>query len=180
MWKRSDRKIAASFQGLRRSLVGYSPFRDRRLWVLVTVLSLSGYWFCSRLVFAISPSLSHRVFVLDRSGRVPRKGDYVIFTLTSPLMENGKKQRVIKEVTCAPGETLRVDARNRYFYCNGIYLGMAKLITLKGKALPLFVFNGKVPEGKLFVSGQHRDSFDSRYWGLLDRARVEALAKPLL
>ena len=38
---------------------------------------------------------------------------------------------------------------------------MAKLITLKGTTLPLFVFNGKVPDGKLFVSGQHRDSFDS-------------------
>jgi len=42
------------------------------------------------------------------------------------------------------------------------------------------VFNGKVPEGTLFVSGQHRDSFDSRYWGFLDRKKVEAIAHPLL
>ncbi|NVN92091.1 MAG: S26 family signal peptidase [Desulfuromonadales bacterium] len=180
MWKRLRPKAAASLQGLRRTLDGYSPFRDRRLWILVMVLSFTGYWFCSRLVFSLSPSLSHRIFVLDRSGRAPRKGDYVIFPLSSPLFQQGKRQRVIKQVTCAAGETLSVDERNRFFYCNGTYLGMAKLITLKGNTLPLFVFNGRVPEGKLFVSGQHRDSFDSRYWGFLDQGRVEALATPLL
>ena len=166
-------------KGLRRSLAEYSPLRDRRLWILVSVLSLTGYWFCSRMVFSLSPSLSHRVFVLDRSGRAPRKGDYVIFPFASPLFEQGKQQRIIKEVTCAAGETLNVDVRNRFFYCNGIYLGMAKVITLKGARLPMFVFNGKIPAGKLFVSGQHRDSFDSRYWGFLDQTRVEALATPL-
>ena len=176
--KRSNRRISESFQGLRRSMEGYSPFRDRRLWILLIVLSLAGYWFCSRLVFSISPSLSHRVFVLDRSGRTPRKGDYAIFHLASPLFENGKPQKLIKEVTCSAGDTLSVDAQNRFFYCNGKYLGKAKVITLKGAALPMFVFNGRIPEGMLFVSGRHRDSFDSRYWGFLDERRVEAIATP--
>lgn len=180
MWKRLNRKAEWSFQGLRKSLAGYSPFRDWRLWVLLTVLSLTGYWFCSRLVFSLSPSLSHRVFLLDSSGRAPRKGDYVIFQFASPLFEHGKRQRIIKEVTCAAGETLSVDERNRFFYCNGKYLGMAKVITLKGASLPMFVFNGKIPAGQLFVSGRHRDSFDSRYWGFLDERRVEGLATPLL
>jgi type IV secretory pathway protease TraF len=57
---------------------------------------------------------------------------------------------------------------------------MAKVITLKGATLPMFVFNGKVPDGMLFVSGQHKDSFDSRYWGFLEQRRVEAIATPLL
>jgi len=169
-----------AFQELQRSLAGYSVFRDRRLWLFLTALSLTGYWLCSRLVFAISPSLSHRVFVLDRSGRQPRKGDYVIFRFASPLFENGKPQRLIKEVACVSGDILSIDVSNRFFYCNGKFLGMAKVITLKGAILPMFVFNGKVPEGTLFVSGQHRDSFDSRYWGFLDRKKVEAIAHPLL
>jgi len=180
MLKRLNRKAIGSFQGLRRSLAGYSPFRDLRLWILLTVLSLAGYWFCSRLVFSLSPSLSHRVFVLNRSGRQPRKGDYVIFQFASPLFENGKRQRIIKEITCAAGETLSVDTQNRFFYCNGKYVGMAKLITLKGASLPMFVFNGEIPVGELFVSGSHKDSFDSRYWGFLDQRRVEAIATPLL
>lgn len=176
--KRSSRSISESFHGLRRSMEGYSPFRDRRLWILLIVLSLAGYWFCSRLVFSISPSLSHRIFVLDRSGRHPGKGDYVIFRFASPLFENGKPQKLIKEVTCSAGDTLTVDAQNRLFYCNGKFLGKAKMITLKGASLPMFVFNGKIPEGRLFVSGMHRDSFDSRYWGFLDERRVEAIATP--
>src|SRR5512138_3644893 len=119
MLKRSNRRITESFQYLRRSMEGYSPLRDRRLCILLIVLSLSGYWLCSRLVFSISPSLSHRVFLLDRSGRAPRKGDYAIFRFSSPLFENGKPQRLIKEVTCSAGDTLSVDELNRLFYCNG-------------------------------------------------------------
>jgi len=180
MWKRSSRKAIGAFLRLRRSLDGYSIHRDRRLWLFLAALSLSGYWLCSRLAFAISPSVSHRLFLLERSGRVPRKGDYVIFSFASPLLESGKRQRLIKQVACEPGDTLKVDIRNRFFYCNGNYLGMAKVITLKGKTLPLFVYNGQVPEGMLFVSGQHKDSFDSRYWGFLDQQEVEAITNPLL
>jgi len=180
MWKRLHRKVVDAFQELQRSLAGYSVFRDWRLWLFLMALSLAGYWFCSRLVFSISPSLSHRVFVLDRSGRAPRKGDYVIFRFASPLFETEKPLRLIKEVTCSPGNTLSVDVPNRFFFCDGNYLGVAKVITLKGANLSMFVFNGRVPEGMLFVSGQHKDSFDSRYWGFLDLKKVEAIAQPLL
>ncbi len=161
------------------SLKGYSPFKDRRLWVLLTVLSLTGYWLCSRIVISLSPSLSHRIFLLDRSGREPKKGDYVIFRFASPLLEQGKPQSLIKEVACVPGDLLTVDTRNRFFYCNGKYLGMAKAITLKGAVLPMFIYSGRIPKGCLFVSGRHRDSFDSRYWGLLDVRNVRAIATPL-
>jgi len=179
MWKRSSPNAEGYFRRLRGSLTGYSPFRDRRLWILVTVLSLTGYWLCSRVVISLSPSLSHRIFLLDRSGREPRKGDYVIFRFASPLLEQGKPQSLIKEVTCAAGDTLQVDRQNRFFYCNGKYLGMAKVITLKGAVLPMFVYGGRIPDGKLFVSGRHRDSFDSRYWGFLDARNVRAIATPI-
>ena len=103
----------------------------------------------------------------------------MIFRFASPLLEQGKPQSLIKEVTCVPGDALQVDTRNRFFYCNGQYLGMAKVITLKGALLPMFVYSGRIPGGRLFVSGRHRDSFDSRYWGFLDARNVRAIATPI-
>jgi conjugal transfer pilin signal peptidase TrbI len=186
MWKSLNRRLdlicewivdrCASF---RSSLSGYSPFRDRRLWILLTVLSLAGYLLCSRIAIAVSPSLAHRIFILDRSGRTPRTGDYVLFTFSSPLYEKGKRHKAIKEVVCREGERLTVDRLHRHFYCEGKYVARAKVTSLKGKSLPLFVHNGVIPKGFLFVTGTHRDSFDSRYWGLLEEKTIEAIARPL-
>lgn len=163
----------------RRSLSGYAPFRDRRLWILLTVLSVAGYLLCSRIAIAVSPSLSHRIFILDRSGRTPRTGEYVLFTFSSPLYEQGRRHKAIKEVICREGERLTVDRLHRNFYCDGRYVATAKVASLKEKPLPLFVHNGAIPKGFLFVTGTHRDSFDSRYWGFLEEKTIEAIAHPL-
>jgi len=186
MWKSLNHRINLFFERIgercasfRSSLSGYSPFRDRRLWILLTVLSVSGYLLCSRIAIAVSPSLSHRIFILDRSGRTPRTGDYVLFTFSSPLYEQGRRHKAIKEVICREGERLTVDRVHRYFYCNGKYVAMAKVTSLSGKPLPLFVHNGVIPKGFLFVTGTHRDSFDSRYWGFLEEKTIEAIAHPL-
>jgi signal peptidase I/conjugal transfer pilin signal peptidase TrbI len=186
MWKLLSRRIALFFKRIgercasfRRSLSGYSPFRDWRLWILLTVLSVAGYLLCSRIAIAVSPSLSHRIFILDRSGRTPRTCDYVLFTFSSPLYEEGKRHKAIKEVICREGERLTVDRLQRNFYCEGRYVATAKVASRKEKPLPLFVHNGAIPKGMLFVTGAHRDSFDSRYWGFLEEKTIEAIARPL-
>lgn len=84
----------------------------------------------------------------------------------------------MKIIGCDEGEVLTVDA-NKYFYCNGEYLVKAKDLSLKGEMLQHFIFNGKIPEGFMFVMGQHKDSYDSRYFGLLEKTRVIAKAYPL-
>jgi len=186
MWKSLNRRIDLFFKRIvercasfRRSLSGYSPFRDRRLWILLTVLPVAGYLLCGRIAIAVSPSLSHRIFILDRSGRTPRTGDYVLFTFSSPLYEEGRRHKAIKEVICREGERLTVDRVQRNFYCDGRYVATAKVVSIKEKPLPLFVHNGAIPKGMLFVTGAHRDSFDSRYWGFLEEKTIEAIARPL-
>ena len=46
-----------------------------------------------------------------------------------------------------------------------------------GKPLPVYQFtNGVIPQGKYFVSGLgplHRDSYDSRYLGYVDKSRIK-------
>ena len=133
-----------------------------------------------RIVVAISPSLDHRIFVINKNfapGDI-RKGDYVIFTVSNHYIREGKPTKLMKKVTCIGGE--RLETKTREYYCNGEYLVMAKWFSLRGEPLDSFAYSGTVPEGMLFVTGRHVDSFDSRYLGFIPRRKIEGIAHPLL
>ena len=154
----------------------------KRLAVYLAAVSalVFGLLLPGRIVVAISPSLDHRVFVVTKSFTPDeiRKDDYIMFTVRSHYIKNGKPSRLLKKVSCVTGE--RLETRTREYYCDGEYLGMAKWYSLKGEPVDAFVYSGTVPEGKLFVTGRHVDSFDSRYLGFIERSKVEGIARPLL
>ena len=66
---------------------------------------------------------------------------------------------LLNQVGWGPGDRLRVDAVGDA-YCNDDYLGRALAEDSEDNALPLFRFDGVVPEGKLFVVGHHPRSWD--------------------
>ncbi len=160
-----------------------SLFRDpKRVTVCLAAVSalVFGLLVPERIVVAISPSLDHRIFVVVK-GFSPdeiKKGDYVVFTVRSHYIKDGKPSRLLKKVSCISGDKLETKARE--YYCDGEYLGMAKRYSLKGEPVDSFVYSGTVPEGMLFVTGNNPDSFDSRYLGFIERRNVEGIAHPLL
>ncbi len=101
--------------------------------------------------------------------REPKPGDVIIFKF--PL---NPKQNYIKRLIATPGQT--VEIRNKNVYLDG------KLFPLpqNGKFTDQNLTPGRddfgpvtVPPGKLFVMGDNRDnSYDSRFWGFLDRKLV--------
>ncbi len=123
-----------------------------------------------RIIVNTSPSLSYRF--MWRAGGTPQKHDYVTFFVNHELI-GAKPVRVSKQLNCWSGDTLTL--RGREFFCNGEFMGEAKTRGLKGQEMPLFVFNGVIPVGKVFASGQHPDSFDSRYYGFVDLDNVERI-----
>jgi conjugative transfer signal peptidase TraF len=146
----------------------------------VLLLIAAGVWFMhSRIAVTITPSLSHTVFYLDNvtQGRI-RRGDYVLFPLAHPVTQELRFTRTIKEVACVGGQSLVVSGRE--YYCDGTFLGTAKAYSLKGEKVGNFAFSGVIPKGFLFVLGHHKDSFDSRYFGLIREEDVEKIARPLL
>ena len=154
--------------------------KKRSVWLAAVSALVFGLLLPGRIVVAISPSLDHRVFVVTKSFTPDeiRKDDYIMFTVRSHYIKNGKPSRLLKKVSCVTGE--RLETRTREYYCDGEYLGMAKWYSLKGEPVDAFVYSGAVPEGKLFVTGHHVDSFDSRYLGFIERSKVEGIARPLL
>ena len=166
---------------LKKCLTEFIRDRKKRSVYLAAVSALVfGLLLPGRIVVAISPSLDHRIFVMTKRFAPDeiRKDDYVVFTVQSHYIRNGRPVRLLKKVSCVAGE--KFETRTREYYCEDEYLGMAKRYSLKGEPVDGFAYSGTVPEGKLFVTGSHPDSFDSRYLGFIERSKVEGIAHPLL
>jgi signal peptidase I/conjugal transfer pilin signal peptidase TrbI len=133
-----------------------------------------------KISVTLTPSLKHRIYWLNRNSDKVVRGDYVLFRHKelSARMGLKKTEDVMKILGCNEGDLLTVDAEKK-FYCNGEYLVRAKVISLKGEPLQHFVFNGTIPNGFMFVMGQHKDSYDSRYFGFVDKSRILAKAFPI-
>jgi len=146
---------------------------------VVVITALAGASIPGKVMVTTSPSLSHRVFFKRSIGPedIPRKGDYVIAHASSKYIDGGKPFDMTKRVACVPGEELR--AQGRRYFCDGEYLGDAKERSLNGEPLKNFVFNGRIPAGRLFVLGDSKDSFDSRYLGFVKVDDVKAIVYPI-
>ena len=83
-----------------------------------------------------------------------------------------------KEVGCAPGDLLAVDA-DRRFSCNGKPLGQALITDSHGNTLPLFSFNGVIPLENYFMIGSNLRSFDSKYFGFIKKNEILYKAYPI-
>lgn len=140
-------------------------------------LILGGALIPSRFAITLTNSLDHRVFYIDRAPSTVEKGDYVMFYITSKY-HGSKPMRIIKQVSCNEGESLKIAGMD--YYCNqNEYLGRAKEYSMKGEKLDKFVYDGTVPKGYIFVSGHHKDSYDSRYFGFVKKSEIIAKAYPI-
>jgi len=149
-----------------------------KVFLLILSLAIAGAVIPSKFTVNPTPSLGTTLFLLKRSPDTVGKKDYVVFRLKETDRRAPGRQ-LVKQVTCDEGDTLNV--MEREYWCNGDeYLGRAKDLDLKGEKLDPFIYNGVIPKGLCFVSGHHKDSYDSRYWGFLNKKDIGALAYPLL
>lgn len=155
-------------------------FHNWRLWLAITCLIIAGTLIPYKFSVTLTPSLKHRIYWLTRNPDKVVRGDYVLFHHKELAAKVGmkKSEEMLKVIGCNEGDQLTVDAEKK-FYCNGEYLVRAKDISLKGEPLQHFVFNGQIPKGVMFVMGQHKDSYDSRYFGFVDKNRILAKAYPI-
>jgi type IV secretory pathway protease TraF len=133
---------------------------------VIVIVALSG-----RIAITVTPSVPSRVFYLGEP-KVQKDG-YIYFMINDSYLH----AKAVKRIACVSGEDLRVEGRD--YFCGSRHLGTAKEFTKKGRRLNQFIYNGKVPEGKYFVAGSHKDSYDSRYWGFLDEKAIINSAYPI-
>lgn len=155
--------------------------------VLVVLVLLSGMMIPSRICITLTPSLNKRVFWMSHNVENIQKNDYVLFSLDTGRLSpdisipddvrKGDEVRAMKRVACVTGDLLKVDGQD--YFCNDSFIGRSKLISIKGKRLTPFTYNGIVPEGLVFLIGDHPDSYDSRYYGFIDRMTFQAHVWPI-
>jgi signal peptidase I/conjugal transfer pilin signal peptidase TrbI len=169
----------------RKNLKLQLPPRNRIAKAVAVIVACAsfGMWLPSHLTVNTTASLPQRLFFLKKkvsSGDIA-VGRYVQFPfqddMTKRLVGPGEVL-LVKRVGCVSGQRLTVDSEKGY-WCDGQWLGKAKDRSIKGVPMTNFVWNGVVPPGKFFAVADHKDSYDSRYYGLIDERRVKAMAYPI-
>lgn len=162
--------------------------RKKRMIFLISLLlaGLAGSFLPGRISITLTPSVKHRIWWLSQDTSNVRRGQYVLFHLPHSNLAGmavpktvviGQDIRAIKRVGCDEGEDLKLKGRD--FFCGDEFLGHAKERSQQGEPLMPALFSGEIPPGKVFLVGDHPDSFDSRYFGLVEKSNYQAWARPI-
>ncbi len=101
------------------------------------------------------------------SDRKPVLGDFVSFKLKNKVIPTPDNTvQVTKILTCH--ENQKLEKIGTRWTCDGNFIGNSRETAINGDKLEQFTFNGFIPKGKAFVTGTHKHSFDSRYWGFVN------------
>ena len=93
--------------------------------------------------------------------------------------------KFVKKLVGVPGDNLKADFNDKSITLitekeTGTTFKLLEKDS-KGRILTeQFGFNGKIPEKKYFFVGESKNSYDSRYWGLVDEKDIIGRAYPLL
>ena len=157
-----------------------SPRKRAGLIFFVFGLITAGSLIPGRLVIATSNSIEHRVFFkqIKFSRDEVKKGSYVLMELYTDVQPDCMPCLISKKVSCTEGDTLTISG-NEYF-CNDQLIGKSKKFSQKGKPTNPYIQTGKLGKGEIFVTGNHKDSYDSKYFGPRKIEDVKALLLPII
>ena len=163
-----------------------------KIFIVIALIVIGGTAIPNYFAVTTTPSLNKRIFFIVKSKQIEKlkKGDYVMFSLLKSKPENDLPAKLvrmikakgenseIKKIGCVAGEEIK-NSGNEY-YCKNKLIAKAKEYSLDGERLKKFEFYGKIPEGNMFLVGDHVDSYDSRYFGFIKAKDIIAMLYPLL
>lgn len=114
-------------------------------------------------------------------GEAPVRGDYVVARMPKTGLGVGGREgdRIVKLVMAGPGDEVRIAGTE--LWINGKHtdrLWLAK--SLPGKKVGDFDTHRVLGPREFFVMGTTKESFDSRYWGPINREAIIGTAIPVL
>jgi len=145
------------------------------------------------LFIVVYPHLPYSVFIsrdcslpyrlwLRKTFNIKTSGSFV--ELIPPVENRYTEGKVLlKKIVCGPGDHLTVRKSSHGgvydYFCNGRYLCTSLARSLAGEPVKSFVYNGTIPKDKYFVIGTHPRSYDSRYFGFVDKKLILSEVYPL-
>ncbi|MEK6658577.1 MAG: signal peptidase I [Campylobacterota bacterium] len=82
-------------------------------------------------------------------------------------------QNFTKKIGCSQGEELKTV--DNQFFCNGKFIGVAAIKDGVGNELEVQDYNEIIPNGKYFMIGTNPKSFDSKYYGYIDKSDISGV-----
>lgn len=123
-----------------------------------------------------SPSAPRGVYILSSETRYER-GDLVVAALPPAAASLAARRGylasgipVLKRVSGLKGDSVCRDGL--LIHVNGRISATAKVADARGRSLPLWNGCLRLGEDDVFLLGDHPDSFDGRYFGLLKRTQI--------
>lgn len=104
------------------------------------------------------------------------KNDYVVFEYDKEpykIYQYGKL--FIKRIACDSGQHLKV--HNRQVLCDNRLIATGIDRNSEGIVLPHYQYDGVIPNDKFFAIGDSPRSYDSRYFGLVDKKQIRNTAR---
>ena len=165
-------------------------FKRLSFWKVVFAilfLAIPGFILPSKLVIGYGDSVKYTLFWKVSKDEFSYD-DYVVLKMPKedPF---AKGMNIVKRVGCKEGDELLIEGKAYYCLRKGegkaIFLGEAKERTRTGVKVNQFnpcsdnPCRVRVPSGHIFVIGDHKDSYDSRYFGWVPYERVIVVAKPI-
>lgn len=137
---------------------------------------------CPVLVWNRSPSVPIGLYLVV--ARPVHVGDYVVTRLSGSMQALAERRSYIgpntpllKRVAASEGD--RVCRRGQAVLVSGQQVAIALGTDRAGKPLPLWQGCHQLQNGQVFVLGTHPESFDSRYFGPIDREQIAGAAIPM-
>lgn len=179
---------------MNRDLINKIPKRKILIGIIAFILiALPAAILPSRLVIAFGHSVNYNLFWKKTDDKNLNSLTYDDYVVIETPKENKFTQgvNIIKKVGCKEGDTLIVSVKDyfcRYAGKNDTnYLGKAKDKSKEG--IPVQNFNPcsngnfcvyTIPKGYFFAIGEHPDSYDSRYLGVINVEKIIAVASPII
>jgi signal peptidase I/conjugal transfer pilin signal peptidase TrbI len=164
--------------------------RSFSFWKIVVIfllLAIPGFILPSRLVFSFGDSVKYKLFWKITQNELSYDSYIVIKMPKEDPFAKGIN--IVKRAGCLAGDELLIEGKD--YYCikkrekKSVFLGTAKSWSKTGVKVNQFNPCGsdpcrvEVPKGYIFAIGDHKDSYDSRYFGWVPYERIIAVAKPL-
>lgn len=155
-------------------------FKSKLLWAGFAWLVLFPIVYNSmpvRIDMTMDKSLPYTVWITEKPF-IKSKHNYAMF---APTVHNRYTKKVgyfFKEISCREGQELNTSLSGAYT-CDGKFIGQAQYSDQNGFPVEHFVFNGKIPPHNFFMTGTHKRSYDSKYYGFIREEQIERGVIPI-
>lgn len=129
------------------------------------------------ICFNQSESFPEKIFIVKTKfdANAIKIGDLITFRNRFGDRYVANNQLFVKKIVCEEGDKIRKEGNN--FLCNNNIVAIALDRDSKNRKIESFDLKGikKVQRNKFFVTAQHPKSYDSRYYGFIDKDEIKGI-----